>query len=152
MPGCVNILDDLLIYGRDSVEHDSRLRSVLDRLAEYGATLHAEKCVLSQPVVDFNGHRVSAEGVRPLQSNVEALQRIPTPSNQRQLSRFIGVATYYAKFVNGFAALCQPFRLLLKPDSEWAWSADCQRAFEMIKQKIASPLTLRHFEVAAAET
>ena len=152
LPGCVNILDDLLIYGRDSAEHDSRLRSVLDRLAEYGATLHAEKCVLSQPVVDFNGHRVSAEGVRPLQSNVEALQRIPTPSNQRQLSRFIGVATYYAKFVNGFAALCQPFRLLLKPDSEWAWSADCQRAFEMIKQKIASPPTLRHFDVAAEET
>jgi hypothetical protein len=40
-------------------EHDARLRSVLDRLAKYGATLRVEKCVLGQPEVDFNGHRVT---------------------------------------------------------------------------------------------
>jgi hypothetical protein len=94
LPGCVNILDDLLIWGRDMAEHDARLRNVLDRLAKYGATLRVEKCVLGQPEVDFNGHRVSANGVRPLQSNVAALKRIPPPTNQRQLSRFVGAATY----------------------------------------------------------
>ena len=112
LPGCANILDDVLVHGRGTAEHDSRLRDVLHRLAKYGATLRADKCLLGQREVDFNGHRVSADGVRPLQSNVAALKRIASPSNQRQLSRFVGAATYYAKFVPLFAELCQPFRKL----------------------------------------
>jgi len=87
-----------------------------------------------------------------LRSNVAALERIYAPTNQRQLSRFVGAATYYAKFVPQFAELCKPFRPLLKQDSEWAWSMECQRAFDMIKQKIASPPTLAHFDIAADET
>ena len=90
LPGCANILDDVLVHGCGTAEHDSRLRDVLDRLAKYGATLRAEKCLLGQPEVDFNGHRVSADGVQPLQSNVAALERIAPPLNQRQLSRFVG--------------------------------------------------------------
>ena len=152
LPGCANILDDVIVFGRDTVEHDGRLCGVLDRLAKYGATLRAEKCALAQPEVDFNGHRISADGVRPLQSNVAALERIPSPSNQRQLSRFVGAATYYGKFIPHFAEICQPFRPLLKPDSQWVWPADCQRAFDTIKAKIASPPTLAHFDVAADET
>jgi hypothetical protein len=102
-------------------EHDTRLRSILDRLAKYGATRRVDKCVLGQPKVDFNGHRVSANDVRPLQSNVEAPERIPTPTNQRQLSRFVGATTYYSKFVPLFAELCRPFRPLLKSNREWSW-------------------------------
>ena len=152
LPGCVHILDDILCYGRDMAEHDTRLRAILDRLAKYGATLRVEKCVLGQSEVDFNGHRVSANGVRPLQSNVEALERIPAPTNQRQLSRFVGAATYYSKFVPRFAELCHSFRPLLKANSKWAWSADCQQAFDTIKANIASPPTLAHFDVSADET
>jgi len=92
LSGCAIILDDIIIYGRDYAEHDKRRRDVLDRLAKYGATLRADKCVLGQPEVEFNGHQVSAHGVRPLQSNMAALERIPAPLNQRQLSRFVGAA------------------------------------------------------------
>jgi hypothetical protein len=145
-------LDDILCYGRDMAEHDTRLRAILDRLAKYGATLRVDKCVLDQPEVDFNGHRVSANGVRPLQSNVEALERIPTPTNRQQLSSFVGAATYYSRFVPRFADLIQSFRPLLKSNSEWAWSADCQQAFDTIKAKIASPQTLAHFDVSADKT
>jgi hypothetical protein len=152
LPGCVHILDDILCYGRDMAEHDTRLRAILDRLAKYGATLRVDKCVLDQPEVDFNGHRVSANGVRPLQSNVEALERTPAPTNRRQLSEFVGTSTYYSKFVPRFADLCQSFRPLLKSNGEWAWSADCQQAFDTIKAKIASPPTLACFDVSADET
>lgn len=152
LPGCANILDDIIVFGRDTVEHDKHLHGVLERLVKYGATIRAEKCALAQTEVDFNGHRISADGVRPLQSNVAALERIPSPSNQRQLSRFVGAAAYYGKFIPHFAEMCQPFRQLLKADSQWVWSPDCQRAFDTIKAKIASPPTLAHFDVVADET
>jgi hypothetical protein len=130
LEGCTNILDDNLVFGRDVEEHDRRLRAVLRSLVKYGATVRADKCELGKSAVHFNGHHLSAEGIRPLQSNVVALERIAPPVNQRQLQRFVGAATYYAKFVDRFADLCVPFRPLLKADSTWTWTADCQRAFE----------------------
>lgn len=152
LEGCSNILDDILIAGRDVHEHDRRLRAVLSRLVKYGATVRADKCELGKSAVDFNGHRLSAEGVRPLQSNVEALLRIPPPVNQRQLQRFVGAASYYSRFVDRFADLCKPFRPLLKANSVWTWSPECQRSFELLKARIAAPPTLAHFDTSAEET
>ena len=143
---------DIVIFGRNMQEHDCRLQAVLARLVKYGATVRVDKCELGQSAVDFNGHRLSADGLQPLQSNVEALMRIPSPTNHRQLQRFVATATYYMKFVPRFAELCTPFRPLLKADSVWTWSTDCQRAFELIKAKIAAPPTLAHIDTAADET
>jgi len=86
LPGCANILDDVLVHGRDTVEHNSRLSDVLDYLAKYGAILRADKCLLGQQEVDFNGHRMSADGVKPLQSNVAALEHIAQLSSAAVVS------------------------------------------------------------------
>jgi RNase H-like domain found in reverse transcriptase/Reverse transcriptase (RNA-dependent DNA polymerase)/Integrase zinc binding domain/Integrase core domain len=149
LPGCTNILDDILVYGQSMEEHDENLRRVLQRLQHYNATVRPDKCVIGAAEVDFNGHSISAAGVRPLQSNVDAILRIPTPADQRQLLRFVCTATYYMKFVPGFAKLCLPLRPLLKADSTWDWTSACQRAFDTIKQRIASPPILAHFDATA---
>jgi len=64
LEGCVSILDDILIYGRTVAEHDERLHRVLDRLVKYNAMVRQDKCVIGVPEVDFNGHCVSAAGIR----------------------------------------------------------------------------------------
>jgi len=64
---------------------------VLDRLLKFNATVRQDKCVIGVPEVDFNGHHVSAAGIRPLTSNVEAIQAIPVPIDTKQLLRFISV-------------------------------------------------------------
>ena len=79
---CTNILDDNLVYGRTIAEHDERLRRVLDRLVKYNATVRRDKCVIGVTEVDFNGHHISASGIQPLQSNVEAIQKIYVPVDQ----------------------------------------------------------------------
>ena len=66
-------MDDISIYGRTVAEHDERLRRVLDRLARYNATVRQDKCLIGMPEVDFNGHRLSAAGIRPLTSYVKAI-------------------------------------------------------------------------------
>jgi hypothetical protein len=60
---------------------------------KYGATVRIEKCEVGKSAVDFNGHRLSASGLQPLQSNVEAIERIPPAVNQSQLQRFVGAAS-----------------------------------------------------------
>ena len=94
LSGCVNILDDILVYGKDMADHDVNLRHVLQRLVKHNATIRLDKCAIGKPEVDFNGHVLSAEGIRPLQSNVEALQRTPPPTNQHRLQRFVAAANY----------------------------------------------------------
>ncbi len=106
-------------------------------------------CEIGKAEVDFNGHRISAAGIRPLLSDVNALLSIPIPSNQRQLTRFICTASYYLKFVPGFAALTEPLRKMLKPEAEWNWLPSCQSSFDVIKAKIASPPKLAHFDPEA---
>jgi len=88
-------------YGRTVAKHDERL---LDRLVKYNATVRQDKCVIGVPEVDFNGHCVSAAGIRSLTSHVEAIQAIPVPINTKQLLRFVCSASYYLKFVPDFAA------------------------------------------------
>jgi hypothetical protein len=149
LPGCTNILDDILIFGRDTADHDAKLRQVLQRLEKHNATVRPDKCQIGKLEVDFNGHRISAEGIRPLQSNVEGLLGIPTPTNQKQLTRFICTAAYYLKFVPGFASLCEPLRQLLRPEVPWNWTAACQKNFAEIKAKIANPPILAHFRPEA---
>jgi hypothetical protein len=148
--GCANLLDDLIIWGATVEEHDRRLRQVLTRLQQYGATVRVDKCVLGAKEVEFNGHHLSAAGIRPLTSNVEAIQRIPVPTNQRQFLWFLATASYYLKFVQGFARLSESLRQLMKPEAEWVWSPDCQRAFQLIKDRIASKPVLAHFDVTAS--
>jgi hypothetical protein len=73
LPGCASLLDDILTYGKDMADHDQKLRAVPGRLPEYNATVRRDKCVIGQPEVEFNGHIISAAGIRPLKSNVEAI-------------------------------------------------------------------------------
>jgi transposase InsO family protein len=149
IPGTVNILDDILIYGRDIKEHDERLRTVLSRLEKYNATLRVDKCVIGTREVEFNGHRISAADVLPLNSNVQGIMDIPTPTNAKQLLRFVCTVSYYAKFLPSFAEVAMPLRNLLKRDVEWVWSHECQQAFERLKDMIAKPPVLAHFDVEA---
>jgi hypothetical protein len=118
LEGCVNILDDILVYAADMDEHDKRLRLVSTRLQKYGATVRVDKCAIGVPEVEFNGHLLSAAGIRPLTSNVEAILRLPVPGNQRQLLRFLCTATYYMKFVLASPHSASPYVVY----SERMWS------------------------------
>ena len=149
LDGCVSILDDILVYGRSMAEHDERLRRVLDRLVLHNATVRRDKCIIGAAEVEFNGHHVSGTGVKPLLSNVAAILNIPVPVDARQLLRFVCTASYYMKFIPGFAALCEPLRRLLKADAVWNWSAGCQTSFDELKKRVSQPPVLAHFDSSA---
>ena len=87
LDGCESILDDILVHGQGTVQHDQRLRRVLERLVQHNATVRQDKCVIGVSVVEFNGHRISASELQPLSSNVDAILRIPVPVDPKQLAR-----------------------------------------------------------------
>ena len=99
IPGVAIYLDDIVVHGPTADVHDDRLNRVFAALAKHALTLNTEKCVFSVPEIEFVGFRLSASGITPLQSNVDAIQAIPEPSSAAQVASLLGMAGYYLKFL-----------------------------------------------------
>jgi len=102
-------LDDIIIASRDEEEHLEHLREVFSRLREAGLVINAEKCVFAATAVEFLGHKVTAAGVEPLRSHVQAVLAHPEPTNISELQAFLGTVNFYRRFL---PAAARTLRLL----------------------------------------
>ena len=147
LPGVVKSTDDFLVTGKDMAEHDERLRGLLQRLSDHGVTLNPTKCKFRQTAVDFLGHNISAAGVRPLSTKVDALLNFRTPENITELRRFFGMAQQLSKFTPELARASEPLRGLLSTNNSWVWTANHDAAFQETKKVLAKAPILAHYDV-----
>ena len=141
LAGTVCMMDDILIHGASREEHDQRLETVLQRLANLGMTLNAEKCTFAQTSVKFLGHVIDGQGIRPDPDRVDAVVRFTTPTCVGDVRRFLGMVNQLSKFSPNLADHTQPLRELLLKDRTWAWEDAQQQAFQRVKQMlVASPV------------
>jgi RNase H-like domain found in reverse transcriptase/Reverse transcriptase (RNA-dependent DNA polymerase) len=108
LPFCFCYLDDHLIASRTLEEHLQHLQQFFQLLNDNGLQVNPAKCIFAAATVDFLGHRVSAAGISPLPKHVEALQRLPVPTDVKQLQRFLGLINFYRRFLPGIAAVLLP--------------------------------------------
>ena len=146
LDGVICRMDDILIHGRNQIEHDVRCRAVLFRLQKAGLTLNIQKCEFSQGRLKFLGHIVDAQGVHADPEKTNAIGQFPTPKNVTELQRFMGMVNQLGKFVPGLADINAPLRQLLRKDSAWYWGEAQQTALQQVKEKLASPEVLAHYD------
>ena len=84
------------------------------------------------------GHIITKEGVKTDRSKVEAVQGFPVPTNEQEVRSFIGLCTYYRRFVKGFANIAGPLHALQRKDTEFIWTQECQKAFATLKSALTS--------------
>ena len=101
-------IDDILVYSSSEQQHLEHLRIILQRLQDNGLVLKPDKCLFAQPSVEFLGHMVSQDGLTPLQDKVTAVQDFPTPSSVKKLQEFLGMVTYYHRFLPNIASTLAP--------------------------------------------
>ena len=89
--GCVCLMDDIVVYGKDQNEHDSRLSVVLERLCKAGVTLNMQKCEFNRSEIRFLGHCVSDTGVTADKCKVSAIQELPAPRDVHEVRRLLGM-------------------------------------------------------------
>ena len=145
-------LDDVVVFSSTFQQHLERLELVLDRLTSHGLQLKLSKCHFFQPEVKFLGHIISASGVSTDPDKISAVRDWRIPATVTDLRSFLGFASYYRRFVEGFARYAAPLHKLvakLQPAPKkkqtgfnaslrdhWDWG--CEKAFETLKAKLIS--------------
>ena len=147
LPGVLCHMDDVLIFGKNVQEHDTRLEQVLLQIQAAGATLNQEKCQFRKSTLKFLGHLVDATGIRPDPDKTSAIANMPTPQNISDLRCFMGMINQLGKFSSNLAELTQPLRELLSKKNEWMWGEAQDEAFAKVKSELTKPTVLALFDV-----
>lgn len=106
---CLIYLDDILIFSTTVQQHFTRLREIFDRLKQAGLKIKPSKCLLLQKSIKYLGHVVSEHGIKTDPDKTRCIADWPTPSCLQDLKQFLGLASYYRRFVQNFAAIGGPF-------------------------------------------
>lgn len=109
-------MDDILIPAHNFEEGMSRLREVLQLLRIGGLTLKLNKCKFFYQQIDFLGFEVGVDGIRPGTRKIEAVANFPPPSNQHEVRQFMGLASFFRRFIKDFATKARPLTDLLRKD------------------------------------
>lgn len=120
---CLIYLDDIIVFAKDLDTHVNRLTQVLRRLSAVNLKFKPSKCHLLQKRVLFLGHVISEEGVATDLGKIEAVQSWPTPQKLREVRAFLGLCSYYRKFVADFAQIGRPLHALAKKGVKFAWTS-----------------------------
>ena len=142
-------MDDVLVFGKDTQEHDTRLEKVLQQIQGAGATLNHEKCEFRQSSLKFLGHLIDQTGIRPDPDKTLAIANMPTPQNISDLRRLMGMINQFGKFSNKLAELTEPLRALLSKKNSWTWGHAQDQAFANVKSELMKPTVLALFDVNA---
>ncbi len=139
---CLVYLDDVAIFADTFDAHLDRLVAVLSAFRLVGLKLNPKKCLFAIDSMIFLGHLIDQEGIRPDPSKLAAIDKFPVPSDVSSLRIFLGVASYYRRFVPSYSRLAAPLHRLLKKGVKWHWAADEQKAMREIQDSLLAAPTL----------
>ena len=136
--------DDVIVFGANFEEELKRLKEVFQRFRDANLKLNPKKCELFKTQVKYLGYRVSVAGVQTDPDKCSVVQNWPTPSDKRQLRSFLGLCTYYRKFVKDFATVAAPLHELTKKNQKFVWDRRCQKAFDTLKATLTTSPVLTY--------
>ena len=129
--------DDILIYNRSREEHLQHQEEVLSILEEQQLYPKMSKCKFGMTKMLYSGHIIGEQGVQVHQEKIQAILEWSTPRNVTELKSFLGLCTYYRRFVRGFSQLTTPLTDLTKKGA-FGWSEGAQVVFEKLKEVMSS--------------
>ena len=144
--GVNNISDDIIIHGRNTAEHDSRLHAVIQRLIAAGLTLWQSKCELNKQEIDFYGHRFSAQGVAVHPKHKEQIVKMNRPTNASEVRSLLSMVSYSSRFIENLSSISEPLRNLTKSQTQWQWGDREEESFQQIKQKLIDTTFTSYFD------
>lgn len=138
-------LDDIIIFSKTFEEHLDKLKRVFKRLRDSGLTLNPRKCVLMEEELNILGHTVSKVGIRPDDSKLLAVKNFPRPTSVKHIQSFVGLCSYYRKYIKNFAIFAHPLHEATKKSTGFVWEIEQEEAFQALKEKLSTAPVLHHY-------
>ena len=105
-------LDDIIIFSKTEEEHLQHVEEIFTRLHNFGLKIKREKCSFFKKHIQYLGHLVSERGFEPLSEKLESIRKMPVPCTVKEVKQFLGLISYYRKFVPWFTDISRPFTKL----------------------------------------
>lgn len=141
---CFIYMDDIVVYGENLESHNSKLVEILARLRLHGLKLQPSKCNFLCKEIVFLGHKITSEGIKPDDEKIRAVKEFPVPKNHKDVKSFLGLLSYYRKFISNLSNLAEPINRLLKKGQKFEWSVKCQQSFDELKSLLMSSPILQY--------
>ena len=140
---CLVYLDDVVIFGRDEQELVDSMDEMFSRLKEAGLKLKPKKCKLFAREINYLGHVISAGGIAVSPEKISAVSEWPVPETVRDVWSFLGTASYCRHFMKDVATIAALLHSLTDNGKKFQWAADCQRAFNHLKEALCTTPVLK---------
>ena len=153
-------LDDIYIFANSADQMLDQIELVFSRLQQYQLKIKPKKSFFFQTEVSFLGHVLSAKGISPNPEKVDKVQNWPIPKTSKEVHSFIGLASYYHRFIPNFAKWSKPLNTLIVPPAhqakihrgemkkseltEFMWSKECQEGFDTLKHALTTAPVLAY--------
>ncbi|CAK1599301.1 unnamed protein product [Parnassius mnemosyne] len=150
--GVVNFIDDIVVFGRDKKEHDTRLQHVLTVLKDNNVLLNKNKCIFNAKSIQFMGHELSQSGIKPLDKYIKAIETFRPPETIEEIQSFLGLINYVGKWIPNLSTLTEPIRQLLRKKMHknaniiTFWKKEHSTAFDELKNCLSKIPTLGYYD------
>ena len=119
MEGITGIADDMVITGRDKMEHDRNFLTFMEKCMENNLTLNLEKIQFKQTQVSFYGHCWSKHGISPDPKKIQALKHMEFPLDKETMRSFLGMISYLNRYSALSAHLTAPLSALIHQATDY---------------------------------
>lgn len=137
-------LDGIIIYANSITDHSDKLQAVFDRLRTFNLKLQPSKCSFMRKEVNYLGHVITDQGVKPNPQKIQCVLNFPVPKNEKEVKSFLGLSGYYRRFVPGYGRIAKPLTTLLKKDNPFQWTDLCQASFDELKAILTTEPLLQY--------
>ncbi|GJT60575.1 reverse transcriptase domain-containing protein [Tanacetum coccineum] len=137
-------MDDFSVFGNSFDKCLNNLDKMLQRCKDAHLVLNWEKCHFMVKEGIVLGHKVSGAGLEVDKAKINVISKLPPPTNIKGVRSFLGHASFYQRFIKDFSNIARPITKLLEKDTPFEFNDECQKAFELLKEK----LTCAHVSVS----
>lgn len=131
-------MDDILCISRTFEEHIEVVDKVFNLLYEAGLQINWDKCDLLKSELEYLGHRVGNGQIKTSPSKIESIVKFPAPRTPKQLKSFLGLCSWYKRFIPSLSTLSEPLTRLLHKNVRWHWELEQQNTFDRLKTLLTS--------------
>ena len=135
---CLIYLDDIIIFGPTFNVHIIRLEKDFARLQQENLKIKLSNCKLGLADVKFQGHIVTADGIGVDPETISTIQDWPLPKYVTQMRFFLGLASYYRRFIEGCGKIAAPLTKMYENNRPFLWEDDAKIAFAELCTRLAN--------------